>query len=297
MAILVDQNTKVLVQGITGTEGSRATREMLSYSTQVLAGVTPGKAGQNVEGVPVYNTVREAVINHPDINATLVVVPARFALNAVKEAIGAKIPLINVLTEHITTFDSATMYALAQEVGVRIVGPSSVGIISPGIAKLGAIGSSTTSKVFSPGPIGLVSKSGGMTSEIASILTKNSLGQSSVIGIGGDQIIGSDFVDLLVLFEKDEQTKAVVMFGEVGGTYEELVADFIKSGGFTKPVVAVIAGMFTKYLPEGVVLGHAGAIVSRGRGGYDSKVVSLDQVGVKIANSIDEIPEILKKLI
>ena len=297
MAILVDQNTKVLVQGITGTEGSRATREMLSYSTQVLAGVTPGKAGQNVEGVPVYETVSEAIAKHPDINATLVVVPARFALNAVKEAIGAKIPLINVLTEHITTFDSATMYALAQEVGVRIVGPSSVGIISPGIAKLGAIGSSTTSKVFSPGPIGLVSKSGGMTSEIASILTKNSLGQSSVIGIGGDQIIGTDFKDLLELFERDERTKAVVMFGEVGGTYEELVADFIKSGGFTKPVVAVIAGMFTKYLPEGVVLGHAGAIVSRGRGGYDSKVVSLDQVGVKIANSIDEIPEILKKLI
>ncbi|HEY9582886.1 MAG TPA: CoA-binding protein [Candidatus Paceibacterota bacterium] len=297
MAILVDQNTKVLVQGITGTEGSRATREMLSYSTHVIAGVTPGKAGQNVEGVPVYETVSEAIAKHPDINATLVVVPARFALNAVKEAIGAKIPLINVLTEHITTFDSATMYALAQEVGVRIVGPSSVGIISPGIAKLGAIGSSTTSKVFSPGPIGLVSKSGGMTSEIASILTKNSLGQSSVIGIGGDQIIGTDFKDLLELFERDERTKAVVMFGEVGGTYEELVADFIKSGGFTKPVVAVIAGMFTKYLPEGVVLGHAGAIVSRGRGGYDSKVVSLDQVGVKIANSIDEIPEILKKLI
>src|SRR3989338_8141354 len=287
MSILVDKKTRVLIQGITGTEGSRATREMLSYSTHVIAGVTPGKAGQNVEGVPVYETVSEAIAKHPDINATLVVVPARFALNAVKEAIGAKIPLINVLTEHITTFDSATMYALAQEVGVRIVGPSSVGIISPGIAKLGAIGSSTTSKVFSPGPIGLVSKSGGMTSEIASILTKNSLGQSSVIGIGGDQIIGSDFVDLLVLFEKDEQTKAVVMFGEVGGTYEELVADFIKSGGFTKPVVAVIAGMFTKYLPEGVVLGHAGAIVSRGRGGYDSKVVSLDQVGVKIANSID----------
>lgn len=301
MAILVDQNTHILVQGITGNEGARATREMLAYGTVVLAGVTPGKGGEIVEGVPVYNSVREALAKHPAINVSLVVVPARFALSAVTEAITEKIPLINILTEHIPTQDSARMLALARandkDTHVILVGPSSVGIISPGIAKIGAIGSSTTSKVFSSGSIGLISKSGGMAAELASVLSKNGLGQSTVVGIGGDQIIGSDFVDILRLFEKDEQSKAVVLFGEVGGTYEEQAAEFIKQGKFTKPVVAIVAGMFTTLLPEGAVLGHAGAIVSKGRGSYDSKIRALEEAGVKIVNTINDIPSMIKQLI
>ncbi|HEY4493693.1 MAG TPA: CoA-binding protein [Candidatus Paceibacterota bacterium] len=297
MAILVNKDTRVLVQGITGSEGARACREMLSYGTVVLAGVTPGKGGQSVENVPVYNSVREALLKHPTINASLVVVPARFCLSAGVEAISADIALVNILTEHVPTQDSARLLALARAHNVRLVGPSSVGIISPSLGKLGAIGSSTTSKVFTPGPVGIISKSGGMTAELALSLSRAGLGQSTAIGMGGDQIVGMDFADLLKLFAQDKDTKAVVMFGEVGGTYEEQAADLVEAGGFAKPLVALIAGKFTASLPEGAVLGHAGAIVSRGRGSYDSKMMALRKAGVKITSTIEEVPVILGELI
>lgn len=296
MSILIDKNTQVLIQGITGSEGSRACSEMLSYGTKVVAGVTPGRGGQKVAGVPVYDTVYEALQHHRSINTSLISVPAPFVRDAAGEAIVAGIPLINILTEHVPTQDSAFVIALAKYRDVRVVGPSSVGIISPKKAKVGSIGSSTIAHLFQPGPVGLISKSGGMTAEIASVLTRAGLGQSTAVGIGGDKIIGSDFVDLLKLFAADINTKAVVIFGEVGGTYEENAAEFIKNSGFRKLVVAVVAGKFTTTLPKETILGHAGAIISRGRGGYYSKIRALRRAGVIIADTIEEIPELLKKL-
>lgn len=303
MAILVDKNTKVLIQGITGTEGSRACREMMKYpprlgeagGTTVLCGVTPGKGGQNVDGIPVYNSVKEAFVAHPEVSLSLIVVPPQFVKNAALEALESGIKLINILTEYVPPRDSSVMVAMARKAGARIIGPSSVGIISPGLGKVGSIGSGEIKSVFTAGPIGIISKSGGMVAELAYVLTHAGLGQSTAIGIGGDIIAGSDYVDLLPLFEADSETKAVVMFGEVGGTYEEDVADFIKAGKFTKPVVAIVGGRFTEKLASGVVLGHAGAIVSQGKGGYDSKIKALKEAGILIAETIEQIPNLLEK--
>ncbi|MBI2334985.1 CoA-binding protein [Candidatus Daviesbacteria bacterium] len=294
MAILITEKTRVLVQGITGKEGSRATLQMKNYATRVLAGVTPGKGGQEVHGVPVYNTIKEALENHPGINASFVAVPNFAAYGAIKEAIENKIPLINILTEHIPIQDSAKAIAMAREANVRIVGPSSIGIISPGIGKVGSIGGDDPRGVYSKGNVGVISKSGGMASEISWILTKNGIGQSTVIGIGGDILVGSGFADLMADFEKDEQTKALVLFGEIGGTYEEEAAEFIKSGKFTKKVVSFVSGLFAETLPQGTKLGHAGAIIYGEKGSYKSKINSLKEAGVIIAKTPDEIPGLLE---
>lgn len=292
MSILVNEKTRVLVQGITGKEGSKVALQMRNYGTKVLAGVTPGKGGQEVHGIPVYNTISEALGNHPGINTSFVAVPNFAALGALEEAIISKIPLINVLTEHIPIKDTAKAIALAKQNGVRIVGPSSIGIISPGIGKVGSIGGDDPRGVYSKGNVGIISKSGGMASEVSWILTKNGIGQSTVVGIGGDILIGSTFADLLLDFEKDEQTKAVVLFGEIGGTYEEEAAEFIRRR-FTKPVVAFVSGLFAENLPSGTKLGHAGAIIYGEKGSYKSKINSLKSAGVKIAKTPDEIPSLL----
>ncbi|OGZ30190.1 MAG: hypothetical protein A2931_03715 [Candidatus Niyogibacteria bacterium RIFCSPLOWO2_01_FULL_45_48] len=297
MAILVDKKTRVLVQGITGNEGSRAAKEMLSYGTRVLAGVTPSKGGQEIHGVPVYDTVREAKNRHPEINASLIVVPAFAVKDAAIEAISAGIPLINILTELVSPKDCSEIIAWAKIKGARVIGPASVGVISPGKGKIGSIGSADVDKIFTSGPVGVISKSGGMTSEISIILSRAGIGQSTAIGIGGEQLIGSGFSDLLMLFEQDPQTKAVVLFGEVGGGYEEQVAKHIKSKKITKPIVAVIAGKFTNRLPHGTVLGHAGAIVGKGAGSYRSKIRALKSAGVILADVLEDIPEAVKKLI
>lgn len=294
MAILVTDKTRVLIQGITGKEGSKVALQMRNYATRVLAGVTPGKGGQEVHGIPVYNTVAEALENHPAVNTSLISVPNFAVYGAMKEAIEAKIPLINVFTEHVPITDTAKAIAQANKNGVRIVGPSSMGIISPGIGKVGQIGGDDPRGVFSKGNVGVISKSGGMASEVSWILTKNGIGQSTVIGIGGDILIGSTFADLLLDFEKDEQTKAVVLFGEIGGTYEEEAAQMIKEDKFTKKVVAFVSGLFAETLPQGTKLGHAGAIVYGDKGSYKSKINSLKSAGVKIAKTPDEIPELLK---
>jgi len=295
MAILVDKNTKVLIQGITGTEGSRACREMLAYGTAVVAGVTPKKGGQVVEGVPVYDSVSEALKKHADVTLSLIVVPPQFVKDATLEALEAGIKLIDILTEYVPPRDSSIMVARARQLGARIIGPSSVGIISPAKAKVGSVGSGEIAKVFIPGPVGVISKSGGMVAELSYVLSRAGFGQSTAIGIGGDIIAGSDYVDLLPLFEADSETKAVVMFGEVGGTYEEDVANYIKTGKFTKPVIAIVGGRFTEKLASGVVLGHAGAIVSKGKGGYDSKIKALKDAGVLVAETIEQIPELLRQ--
>ena len=294
MAILVNDKTRVLVQGITGKEGSKVALQMKNYGTKVLAGVTPGKGGQEVHGVPVYNTIAEALENHPGINTSLISVPNFAVFGAIEEAVKSKIPLINVFTEHVPISDTAKAIAMAKEVGVRLVGPSSMGIISPGIGKVGQIGGEDPRGVFSKGSVGVISKSGGMSSEVSWILTKNGIGQSTVIGIGGDILEGSTFTDLMEDFEKDSQTTAVVIFGEIGGTYEEEAAEMIKSGKFTKKVVAFISGLFAESLPQGTKLGHAGAIIYGDRGSYKSKINSLKDAGVIIAKTPDEIPNLLK---
>lgn len=295
MAILVTEKTKVLIQGITGKEGSKVALQMRNYNTLVLAGVTPGKGGQEVHGIPVYNTVAEALGNHPGINTSFISVPNFAAFGAIQEAVEAKISLVNVLTEHIPIQDTARAIALARQNGVRVVGSSSIGIISPGVGKVGSIGGDDPRGVFSKGNVGVISKSGGMASEVSWILTKAGIGQSTVIGIGGDVLIGSTFADLLEEFEKDEQTKAVVLFGEIGGTYEEEAAEYIKSGRFSKKVVAFISGLFAEQLPAGTKLGHAGAIVYGEKGSYKSKINSLKEAKVVIAKTPDEIPMLIQK--
>lgn len=295
MAILVHTKTVAIIQGITGREGMRALEGMRAYGTKVVAGVTPGKGGQNAKGVPVYNTVREAVRRHPAINASLIVVPPAAVKNAALEAIYQRISLVVILTEHVPVRDTAFVLAFARKRSVRVVGPSSIGIISPGKGKIGSIGGSDPKQIFQPGPIGVISKSGGMTAEIAVTLWRHKLGQSTVLGIGGDYIIGSDFVDIVKLFGTDPKTRALVIFGEVGGTYEEQLAEFLQKEKFKKPIIALVAGKFTAALPVGTTLGHAGAIVMKGRGGYDSKVRMLEQAGVVVARTLDDVPLLLKK--
>ena len=293
MAILLNKKTSVLVQGIGGREGSRAAGEMVRYGTNVVAGVTPGKGGAKIEGVPVYDTVAEAVVAHPAINTSLIVIPAPAVADAAFEAMAAGITLINILSEHVPTQDCARIVAQARAVGARVIGPSSVGIIAPGIGKIGSIGSGGIDSVFQKGNIGLISKSGGMTAEIGVVLNRAGFGQSTAVGIGGDAIIGSDFVDLLELFERDAQTKVTVIFGEVGGTYEERVAQWVAEGKITKPVVAVIAGQFAASLSEGTVLGHAGNMVLGGRGSYDSKLRALKKAGIPVARTLEELPALV----
>ncbi len=269
---------------------------MLSYGTQVVAGVTPGKGGTKTEeGIPVYNSVKDAKEAFPSSDISLVAVPSAFVLDAVLEAMWNGIKLIDILTEKIPVAQIAKMIRFAKLFNARIIGPSSVGIISPGKAKVGSIGSSEmVNSIFTPGPIGLISKSGGMTAELSRILSEAGLGQSTVVGIGGDMIAGSDFVDIALDFEKDEETKAVVIFGEVGGTYEEQLAEAIKNGKITKPVVALIAGQFSEHLPPETMLGHAGAIVSKGRGSARSKIAALEQAGALVASTPEDIPSLLK---
>lgn len=296
MSILIDESTRVLIQGITGSEGSKACKNMLMYGTKVVAGVTPKKGGQSVDGVLVYNSVSDAKEHH-HIDATVIFVPPMFAKAAMMEAIEAKIPLINVITEHIPIYDTAVCLAHAKKAGVRIVGPSSVGIISPGRAKLGAIGGSEPYRVFMQGPIGVISKSGGMASEISLILKRAELGQSTVVGIGGDVLIGTIYHDLLELFEDDPDTRGVVIYGELGGTYEEQLAEFVKQGKFTKPIAAFIGGDFASTLPDGVALGHAGALIDGNVGHPRAKRDALRDAGVMIANVPGELAELMKDVL
>ncbi len=295
MSILIDQNTICLIQGITGKEGSRVATDMQKYGTSVVAGVTPGKGGQEVEGVSVYNSVKEALEKHPEINTTGVYVPPFAVLGAVTEALENNIKTIHIIAEHVPIKDTAQVISLARKKEARVIGPSSIGLISPGKAKVGSIGGADADRAFGPGKIGVISKSGGMASEVSWLLKKAGYGQSTVVGIGGDLLIGSTFADLLPLFKEDSETEAVVIVGEFGGTYEEDAADYIKNNSFSKPVVAFISGLFAESLPQGIALGHAGAIIEGGKGTRAGKVKALEEAGVSIANIPTEIPELLKK--
>ena len=288
MGILITPQTKVLVQGITGKEGLKAARAMMDYHTEVLCGVTPGKGGQIAEGRPVFNSIKEAKEQFPDVNVSLIYVPPFAAKAAILEAIDNDIPLINTIVERIPIQDTAYCLAAAREKNIRIIGPSSLGFIVPGVGRVGVVGGPLVDEVFQPGSIGVISRSGGMTNEVSWQLRKGGLGQSAAVHVGGDLLMGTTYADLLKLFEKDEQTKAVVIFGEHGGSYEFEVVDMIMKKEFTKPLAIYIGGKFANVLPEGMNIGHAGAIVGRGQGAAE-KEAALKAVGVLIADSYDDL--------
>ncbi len=297
MSILIDHNTRLLIQGITGKEGLRSYQWSQAYNPKtVVAGVTPGKGGQFVENVPVYSSVSEALTAHPEINASSIYAPPAFVLEAAAEALETHIPLIHIIAEEVPLRDTVKLLDLAKHVKSRIVGPASIGIISPGQAKIGSIGGPDNLQ-FQPGSVGLISKSGGMSSEIALLLSKNGYGQSTVVGIGGNVIAGTTFADLVDDFENDDQTKAVVIIGEIGGAYEEMLAQKLASLPNHKPYVAFISGQFAELLPEGMSFGHAGAIVSHSMGTRQGKIAALTQAHVEIAPDPSAIINILNQKI
>lgn len=285
MAVLIDKDTRVVVQGITGREGEFHTRQMLEYGTQIVAGVTPGKGGQEVLGVPVFDTVKQAV-QATGADASVIFVPAPFAADAVLEAADAGVRVVVCITEGIPVQDMVKAVALVRQKGVRLIGPNCPGIITAGQCKIGIL----PGNIFTPGPVGLVSRSGTLTYEIVDLLTKAGLGQSTCIGIGGDPVLGSTFVDLLPLFEEDPDTQAVVLVGEIGGSDEEIAAEYIRT--MRKPVVGFISG---RTAPPGKRMGHAGAIISGRTGTPQAKVDALRGVGVPVADALYEIPDLVKQ--
>jgi len=289
MAILINENTKVLVQGITGKEGAFHTKQMLAYGTKVVAGVTPGKGGQSVEGVPVFNTVEEAV-KETEANASVIFVPAAFAPDAIYEAVAAGIKLIVCITEGIPTLDMMKVKRYLEEhPEVVVIGPNCPGLICPPFqCKMGIM----PGHIHTPGPIGVISRSGTLTYEVDYQLTLAGLGQTTCIGIGGDPIPGTNFIDLLKHFNEDEETKGVVMVGEIGGTAEEEAAEWIKTH-FKKPVVAFIAG---RTAPPGKRMGHAGAIISGGQGTAESKMAALRAAGIFVAEDLGTLGKTVKEV-
>lgn len=293
MSILITKNTRVLVQGITGKEGLKAAKAMRDYHTQVLCGVTPGKGGQMAEEWPVFNSIGEAKVQFPDVNATAIYVPPFAAKAAIMEAINNDIPLISVIVERIPIQDTAYCLAAAREKNIRIIGPSSLGFIVPDVGRMGVVGGPAVNEIFTPGNIGIVSRSGGMTNELAWQVRQAGLGQSSSVHVGGDLLMGTTYADVLRLFEADDETKAVIILGEHGGSYEFEIVDLIINKEFTKPLAIYIGGKFASALPEGTNIGHAGAIVERGKGAAEKKA-ALAAVGVRIAERVEDLVSLIK---
>lgn len=287
MSILIDENTRLIVQGITGREGAFHTEQMLAYGTKVVAGVTPGKGGQILSGVPVFNTVKEAV-ETTNANTSVIFVPAKYTAAGVYEAMDAGLKLILTIAEHVPVHDMMGVYHMAKKKGCRVIGPNSFGVISPGKSKAGFM----AHKIFTKGSVGIMSRSATNCYETVFMMSNKGIGQSTCVGNGGDMIAGSAFADLLPLFEADPETNAIVIIGEIGGSEEELAAEYIKDH-VKKPVVALIAG---KNAPRGRSMGHAGAIVSAdGTGSAESKEKKLKDAGVYIAESTANIVEIIQK--
>jgi succinyl-CoA synthetase alpha subunit len=289
LGIIIDRNTRAIVWGITGTQGSFHTRLMLEYGAKIVAGVTPGKGGDEVEGVTVYDTGEEAQEEH-HANASIIFVPAPFAAEAALEAMGNGIKIVVIITEHIPIKDSINLMAYARRVNATIIGPNTPGIISPETCKLGIM----PSHIFKSGSVGMLSRSGTLTYEIAAGLTRKGLGQSTCLGLGGDPITGLNFMDALSMFETDSQTKAVALIGEIGGNLEELAARYISEKAYTKPVVAFIAG---RTAPPGKRMGHAGAIVMGKAGTAENKIEALRNAGVQVAERPGDVAELLTKQI
>lgn len=284
MAIWADEKIRLLVQGITGHQGMFHTKAMMDFGTTVVAGVTPGKGGQEVHGVPVYNTVEEAMVQKP--NASIVFVPAKFTKDAVMEALDAGIQLVVVITEGVPFHDAMAFIHYGMYKRARIIGPNCPGLASPGKAKIGIL----PNVIFREGTVGVASRSGTLTYEIVNALSEAGLGQSSCIGLGGDPVIGSTFIDALAAFEHDAETEAIVLVGEIGGTAEEEAAEYIQDH-VSKPVYAYIAG---RTAPPGKRMGHAGAIVSGGRGTAKSKIQAFERAGVEVARFPHEIAHLVK---
>jgi len=280
MSILIDQNTRVICQGITGSAGSFHVRQCRDYGTKIVAGVTPGKGGTTLETIPVFNSVSEAT-QVTKVDVSMIFVPAAFAAGAILEAQAAGIELVVCITEGIPTLDMMKVMSVFGGSRTRLIGPNCPGIISPGKCKAGIM----AGYIHEPGPVGVISRSGTLTYEIVYQLTRRNIGQSTCIGIGGDKINGTNFIDLLKLFENDSQTKAIVLIGEIGGTMEEETAKFIKKE-IKKPIVGYIAGITA---PAGKQMGHAGAIISGGHGGAKEKIEALELAGVKMAKVPSEI--------
>jgi succinyl-CoA synthetase alpha subunit len=287
MSVLVNNDTRVVVQGITGKEGSFHARACAAYGTKVVAGVTPGKGGQKMDDIPVFNTVTQAVAA-TEANTSLIFVPPAFAGDAILESAAAGIKVVVCITEGIPTLDMVRVMAALKEMDCRLIGPNCPGIISPGQAKVGIM----PGHIHQPGPVGLVSRSGTLTYEAVHQLTLLGIGQSTCVGIGGDPIIGTNFIDMLQLFEADPQTQGMVLIGEIGGTAEEEAAAFI-SGHVTKPVVCFIAGQTA---PPGKRMGHAGAIISGGSGKAADKIAALSQAGATVVTNIGELGQTTKRI-
>ncbi|RME81657.1 MAG: succinate--CoA ligase subunit alpha [Caldilineae bacterium] len=287
MSILVDKNTRLLVQGITGREGEFHTRQMIEYGTNVVAGVTPGRGGQEVAGVPVFDTVAEAV-EKTGANASVIFVPARFAPDAILESAASGIPLVVCITEGIPALDMINVVTYLDEKGTYLVGPNCPGLITPGECKVGII----PGNIVMPGPVGIVSRSGTLTYEVIWALTARGIGQSTCVGIGGDPVNGLRFIEVLELFEKDPQTEQIVLIGEIGGTAEERAAEYIKAN-ISKPVVAFVAGQTA---PPGKRMGHAGAIISGGEGRAEDKIAAFEAAGVPVAEHPEQIADIIAEM-
>jgi succinyl-CoA synthetase alpha subunit len=287
VGIIVNSDTRAIVQGITGKEGSYHTKLMLGYGTKIVAGSVPGKGGTTVNGIPVFDTVRECVEAYSP-NASIIFVPAQFAQDAVLEAIANKIKTVVVITEHLPIKDAVNIMALATQAQVTVIGPNTPGIITPGECKLGIM----PSNIFKPGSVGLISRSGTLTYEIAAGLTAKGLGQSTCFGVGGDPVVGLNFIEALELFKDDPKTKAVVLIGEIGGDMEERTADYITREHYAKPVVAYVAGRFA---PPGKRMGHAGAIIMGKKGTAQSKIDAFLRAGVKVAEKPGDAAKLLAK--
>ena len=288
MSILVDEHTKVLVQCITGLDGSFHALSMLNYGTKVVGGVTPGKGGQKVDLLPVFNTVQEA-LQETKANCSVIYVPAQFASSAIREAADCGVALILCITEGVPVLEMIENYHYIKDKGVRLIGANCPGVISPGKSKVGIM----PAHIHAPGKIGVISRSGTLTYEVVYNLTKQKMGQSTCVGIGGDAVVGTGFVDLLAMFEQDPGTDAVALIGEIGGEEEEITAEYIRAH-MKKPVVAFISG---RSAPPGKRMGHAGAIISGGKGTAEAKIKAFRGAGVQVADRPDEIPKLLKSVL
>lgn len=287
MSVLIDKNSKVLVQGVTGRDGSFHALKMRSYGTNIVGGTSPGKGGQNVEGIPVFNTVAEAV-EKTGADTSIIFVPAPFAKDAMFEAADAGIKLIVCITEGVPVMDAVAAQHYIKLKGARLVGPNCPGLISPDKSMVGIL----PTNIFKKGETGVISRSGTLTYEIVDSLTKSGFGESTAIGVGGDPVVGLYFEDMLQLFQDDPETDSIVLVGEIGGDAEERAADFIKKN-ITKPVVAFISG---RQAPKGKQMGHAGAIITTGSGTAAEKIAAFEAVGVPVAKETSEIPTLLKQL-
>jgi succinyl-CoA synthetase alpha subunit len=296
MSILIDATKKVLVQGITGREGRARARLMKEYGTQVVAGVTPGKGGQEVDGVPVFDTVLEAVENIGAIDVSVLFIPAPLVKNAALESIAGGINLLLIVPDRVPIYDVLEIAHAAKGTGARFVGPNTLGVLSPGKATIGMIGGRAASarSWFFPGPVGIISRSGGITSSMAYYLAQEGIGATTLVHVGGDVVVGTPIPDVVKLFQEDPDTHAIVIFGEIGGSQEERVADLIEAGEVTKPVVAFIGGKAAK---GGTRFSHAGAIIEGNRGTHEGKVKRLREVGATVVDAFSELPQATKQVL